>query len=66
MKRKGFMQQTALFGILMMTMVIFVMIIAADAPSELQNIFTLLKKAGYVGLGLIPVVGIYLIVKEFS
>lgn len=58
------MQETALFGMVMMVMVVFVMILAADAPGDLQNIFTLLKKGGFVGLALIPVVGIYLFVKD--
>ena len=60
------MQETAIFGTLMMLAVVFIMILAADAPGELQNIFDLLKQAGFVGLALIAPVGIYFFIKELT
>jgi len=57
--RKGFMQETILFSVLMVSVGIFALVLTPDAPSELQNLFSLLKNVAFVGVGLIPVVGAY-------
>jgi len=57
--RTGFLQETMIFSVLMVSVGIFALILAPDAPSELESLFSLLKNVAFVGVGLIPVVGAY-------